>query len=211
MELVSKPNNKTRSYSFDISAIVSCPGKSKLCSKHCYARQLEKQYPNVNKKYKRNFVASKKSNFVNRILPEIYPGIDFRIHVSGDFYSIPYIHKWIEIANKRKSTQFYVYSRSWRSPRLWPWLRELGNLPNVCLNLSYDDETGEPLDPSFRWAYMATNDDSKRIVRPTDIVFRTGKLKHKIVHKIGGCRVCPLERGIKIPLTCATCRICVEK
>ena len=215
LKLISYPNTKTESYSFDLPAKSTCPGKSKLCAKHCYALQLERMYPAVDRKYKRNLIAAKSNHFISRIINELRSineeEYDFRIHISGDFYSVPYIRKWITIASARPSTRFYAFTRSWRSSRLWPAIQELAKLPNVCISLSYDDETGEPPDASFKWAYMATDDDTKKSVRPNDVVFRTGKLKHKIVHRIGGCRVCPLERGIKIPLTCKSCRICIER
>ena len=35
-----------------------------------------------------------------------------RLHDSGDFYSINYLNKWIEIANANKDVIFYAYTKS---------------------------------------------------------------------------------------------------
>jgi hypothetical protein len=36
-----------------------------------------------------------------------------RIHESGDFYSVAYFKKWIEIAKKLPGKTFYAYTKSW--------------------------------------------------------------------------------------------------
>ena len=35
-----------------------------------------------------------------------------RIHDSGDFYSVAYLLKWVQIANENKSVIFYAYTKS---------------------------------------------------------------------------------------------------
>ena len=35
-----------------------------------------------------------------------------RIHDSGDFYSIKYLSKWVQIANDNKDVIFYAYTKS---------------------------------------------------------------------------------------------------
>ena len=35
-----------------------------------------------------------------------------RIHDSGDFYSIDYLNKWVQIANDNKDVIFYAYTKS---------------------------------------------------------------------------------------------------
>lgn len=212
-KLTSKPNTKTKSLSFDLPAVKTCPGKTNLCSTKCYALQLEKMYSNVKFKYQRNLIQSRNKHFVEKICEEI-PSVGlFRIHVSGDFYSNVYIRKWIKIATQKPNVKFYCYSRSWRVPTLKTTLFKFGELPNVTLNLSCDLETGKPNNEKFRWAFMSTDDTAPDYLRSTDIVFRTNKLKKDVVHRINSIRVCPLERGrtINLSITCATCLICVKK
>lgn len=209
--MLSKPNNKTEIYSFNLPARSTCPGKTKLCSDNCYAFRYENQYPNARKLYLRNKQLSLKDSFVSLMVKTIPKDIKkFRIHVSGDFYSTEYIQKWIKIVRARTDIQFYAYTRSWRDPKLRKYLTVLGRLKNFTLNLSYDVESGIPTNKNFRWAFMSVNDEEPTKIRPTDIVFR---VKRKtIIHKIKNCRVCPLERGIKLNnFSCNKCDICINK
>lgn len=210
MKLISQPNKKLGLPSFDIMPVTSCPGKSKLCNKYCYALRLTQIRPIIKQKYQKNLKVSKTDEFL-KIVKEIPRYSDFRIHVSGDFHSIDYIKKWISICEIRYDTKFFTFTRSWRNHLLFPWIKKLASLPNVTINLSCDKETGYPTDSSFRWAYMSVSDtDIPSYLRPTDIVFRTNR--RTIQHKLGNTRVCPLERGIKnLSLTCNHCRICINK
>jgi hypothetical protein len=197
-------------------------------------------YPNVDRKYKRNrrFVNSK--GFVDYMIANIPEGSQFRIHVSGDFFSVEYVKKWIEIVTARPDVTFYAYTRSWREWELWEHIRYLHfEHDNVTVNLSVDDETGSPLSMGYdkywfrqmRWAYLTKTDNVPDWIRTDrdDVVFRSNSSGHKIrranAKKKGlnpddvaplvkrlGARVCVVEQGQKIPgMTCKKCSLCVDK
>src|SRR6187402_767742 len=56
-----------------------------------------------------------------------------RIHVSGDFFSLPYFDAWIAVANARPSVVFYAYTKS-----LHYWIERKDSIPsNLRLVASY--------------------------------------------------------------------------
>lgn len=192
-------------------------------------------YPQVNAKYRRNldFASIRANGFIHHMVENIPKNCQFRIHVSGDFFSTYYIERWREVAARRPDVIFYAYTRSWRSKALWAEIRKLAKLPNVNINLSVDDETGKPSCKNahlFRWCYLTKTDQAPRWIRKGDIVFRSNHVGHKrrrknaaargenpdvvapLVHRLGGV-VCPMERGKPAPsgFSCKTCGLCVNK
>ena len=226
---LSKGNTKTGdAASFDIPAIKTCPSRTELCAKDCYAAKLMRIYRNVNAKYERNLRLANSKGFVLHMIEHIPSNCNMRIHVSGDYYSVEYIDKWIQIVSSRKDVTFYAYTRSWRDPSLRRSLKKLASLPNININLSVDDETGKPKFAGadhFRWCYLSRDDTAPNWLRRDDIVFRTNHNGHKRrrqnaikngqtppmpIHRLIG-KVCPLERGLDVPVTCSTCRLCIDK
>jgi hypothetical protein len=69
-----------------------------------------------------------------------------RLHEEGDFYSIEYIKKWIEITKELRRRNIdifiYAYTRSWRIPTMLPYLEKMRELPGVQIIASTDSETG---------------------------------------------------------------------
>lgn len=191
-------------------------------------------YPNVGAKYQRNLEFANSDEFVTHMIENIPDCCEFRIHVSGDFYSAPYIRRWAEIASNRPDVTFYTYTRSWRDVTLWYVLEFLAELPNVNVNLSVDIDTGKPdcVDAdSFRWCYLSEDDTAPNWMRKGDIIFRAKHIGHKrkrkhdvkkgidpdirspFIYKIGEATVCPFQCGKDIPkpFSCAKCHLCVEK
>lgn len=232
---ISKGNKKTECFSFDIPARDTCPGKTKECSRDCYAAQMMAVYPNVARKYARNiaFAKGNAADFFIYMVNEIPRDCQFRIHVSGDFFSAAYVKRWIAIAKARPDVTFYAYTRSWRfNATLWRVILQLHKLPNVNVNLSVDDETGAPYTKAMkalRWCYLTKTDSAPDWMRPKDIIFRSNhngqKTRRKnaikkgldpndiapLVKRLTG-QVCPLEQGQDIPnFSCAKCRLCVDK
>lgn len=229
---ISKGNAKTECYSFDIPAVLTCPGRTTECAKDCYAASLMRIYPAVDAKYKRNQEITYHPSFVSYMIETIPRGCEFRIHVSGDFFHVDYVKKWIEICASRQDVTFYAYTRSWRTPELWEVIRDLQSLPNVNVNLSVDDETGAPTHKAaqkFRWCYLTKTDNVPNWIRSRDIVFRSNHNGHKrrrknatkkgldpnvvapLVKHLGG-QVCPMEQGQDIPsFSCKKCTLCVVK
>ncbi len=234
---ISEGNSKTQCFSFDLPAIETCPGKTEECSRDCYAAKLMGMYPGVNAKYQRNHDVVFHPGFVSYMIETIPQNCDFRIHVSGDFFHVDYVRKWIEICAARPDVKFYAYTRSWRV-NLLHVIEQLNALDNVNVNLSVDDETGSPLEYSqltekYRWCYLTKTDSVPDWIRHDDIVFRSNhsgkKGNHKwhrkeatrkgldpnvvapLIKRLGG-QVCPLEQGQDIPnFSCKKCALCVDK
>lgn len=196
---------------WNLQAIKTCPGRSKLCESLCYADSGFFRMDNVQKSYIENRRLTRLVGWVKNMIAEITKKKHkiVRIHSSGDFVDLEYIHKWIEIAKGCPKTVFYCYTRSWRRPELLTSVVELGSLPNVELWFSVDRETGQgPSYPGIKQAYLAV-DDTDVPQFPVDLIFRnTVKTVQK---KLNGVQVCPYETGIKANVTCEKCKICFKE
>lgn len=67
----------------------------------------------------------------------------FRVHDSGDFYSLSYIHLWTLAVASCPETRFWFPTRGWVYPNWLPSLRILHSLSNACVRPSaihFDDE-----------------------------------------------------------------------
>lgn len=60
----------------------------------------------------------------------------FRVHDSGDLFSLPYIAAWHRIAETLPDVQFWIPTRSHVLPNLLPALVRLNALPNVVVRPS---------------------------------------------------------------------------
>lgn len=198
-------------YTFSLPAVTTCPGRSRLCEKACYAMRgtvLLQQ-----KAYARRHAASLRDDFVDRMTREVRlrgAGL-VRLHVSGDFYSAEYVRKWAAVAAACPGVRFFAYTRSWRTPAVRRELARLARLPNVRLWYSCDKETGLPARTprGVRVAYMAVDDADVPPAAP-DLAFR---VKRTTVRKrIGGAVVCPVENGTaaKAVVSCQKCGLCWE-
>lgn len=234
---ISEGNDKTGfCFSFDLPAKITCPGMTAVCGDKCYAAKLMQIYPAVNAKYARNLEFANGPDFVPYMIREIPRRCEFRIHVSGDFHSVEYVRKWIEIATRRSDVVFYCYTRSWRDYKLRRAIIDLHKLDNVTVNLSCDTETGKPkfvAAPKFRYAYLThakDASDAPHWLRRGDIVFRSCYGGHKkrrknaekkgldpdkiapLINRIGNAPVCPFERGKELKsFSCSKCQICIQK
>lgn len=190
----------------------SCPGESTLCRSRCYAKRGFFNMPNVRRSHVRNFEFSESPIFADWMASAIAAKFvrAMRIHVSGDFYDVGYVRKWIEIVHRSPNQIFFAYTRSWRIEDMLPELIKLGALPNMQLWWSIDRETGPaPLVRGIRRAYMAIDDsDADCTPDDCDLVFRDHPLT--IMKKANGIQVCPVENGVttQVKITCSTCRIC---
>jgi len=111
--------NKVRVLNFSLPAYktqnnkVVCPF-AKECVKYCYAQKGNYRFPSVKKGLNKRYELSKKEEFVTIMNANILleRPTHVRIHDSGDFYSIDYLNKWIQIANDNKNVIFYAYTKS---------------------------------------------------------------------------------------------------
>jgi hypothetical protein len=147
-------------FTFSLPSIISCPGASQWCKKHCNMTRLEKYRPACRKAYQQNYLITKNPEKFQETVIGVLPRIlsCFRIHVSGDFYSKEYIHSWIKICQAFPNTRFWAYTRSWTIPELKTELEAFKNLNNVFLFASTDPTMPSP-PKDWRTAYI--NIDSR--------------------------------------------------
>lgn len=171
--------------------------------------------PNVKRCHLNNFSFSHTPEFRDWMLASIRHKFirAMRIHVSGDFYNLPYIEKWQQIVKVAAATKFFGYTRSWRQEELLPDLIRLSQLPNMQLWWSIDRETGPaPLVQGIRRAYMAIDDvDADLAPNDCDLVFRDQRMT--VIKKANGVQVCPVEDGVtrQVKITCSSCGICWDR
>ena len=119
LKKTSKENNK-RIFNFSIpahktkSGQVVCPF-AKACLKYCYAQKGNyTRFPKVQELMEQKYKISKTDTFIPLMNEEIKKkkATHVRIHDSGDFYSINYLLKWIQITNDNKDVIFYAYTKS---------------------------------------------------------------------------------------------------
>lgn len=121
---------------FSLPAGYACPGakdclalfnvkKNKLIDGinakfRCYAASQEAVYPSVREARWHNFNLLKKCKNTDEMVTLIYKSIMslkkmpkyFRIHVSGDFFSLEYFKAWEKIAYLLPKIRFYAYTKS---------------------------------------------------------------------------------------------------
>ena len=119
-----KSDKKTLFLIFNLPAVLTCPGRTKQCTKKCYARTSEKMYKNARNRRKRNLDFSKTDLFVTAVIRFIDIKLNhlkkdrkivFRIHESGDFYNQEYTNKWISIMRHYENDtriSFIAYTKS---------------------------------------------------------------------------------------------------
>ena len=100
---------------------ITCPNRTDMCSKYCYAKKAEHLYPQTLPSRMTNFDDTKKETFVTDMIAKIgeyftprkrvqYPY--FRIHESGDFYNEEYFEKWLQIITAFPNIKFLAFTKS---------------------------------------------------------------------------------------------------
>jgi len=197
---------------FDLEAGITCPGKSQLCLRRCYARKRRFLFRQVKERLRWNYEQAKRGDFADRMTDELYRmGILLmRWHISGDVFSPAYARKMLEVIGRSSHTMFWAYTRSWRVKTIFPILKAISLMPNMKLWLSADAETGYPdeVPDGARVAWMQT--EAWEDVEQADLVFLDNPLrKERIPLDVVG-KVCPTDtpEGKARGVTCATCRVC---
>ena len=111
--------NRARILNFSLPAYKTqnnkmvCPF-AKDCVKYCYAQKGNYRYPSVKKGLNNRYELSKKDEFITIMNANILleRPTHVRIHDSGDFYSVEYLNKWVQIAKDNKEVIFYAYTKS---------------------------------------------------------------------------------------------------
>lgn len=101
---------------FNIPAKVTCPGRTELCAKACYALKAERLYKAVLPAGEHNFRLTRDNAFIVYVSDTIekyrHKIKRIRVHEAGDFYSQAYLDKWFLIARLHPKIKFYAYTKS---------------------------------------------------------------------------------------------------
>jgi len=137
--------------SFSLPVLKTCPGKTEFCSRLCYGLNGRFTKQRMREIYQSNLEASKQADFAERIVREILKtkAEVFRLHVVGDFYSVEYVERWLEIADRLPDVKFFGSTRSWRVLGLRDTVKRFRDLPNVYLRASIDFSHLDK--PSYSW------------------------------------------------------------
>lgn len=175
---------------WNLPPVISCPSASTWCTKHCYNADSRNDVFPIDKWNGNFYLVKNDINFVKkRIIEATEQACEptaFRIHSSGDFFSIEYIRMWKDIIEACPKVSFWAYTRSWKEKDLLEELENLNKLKNIQLFASWDHTMPEP--PStWRKSIVYKLDDTK---------------------KYDGL-VCPEQSG-KSP-DCISCKFCIKK
>jgi hypothetical protein len=208
--LLQQGNGKLGSaiHLWSLPAGKTCPGKTEVCNRHCYAQQSRFLIQSVKERLEWNLAQITRTDYVPRMVNEIRRKgvLVVRIHVSGDFASAEYAAKWLEIIRQCPKVRFYGYSRSWRIPEIAAVLEQMAALKNVRLWYSLDSQTGLPerVPVGVRLCYLQVTEDEQPEL--WDLVFRVRRLRRRIPLAM----TCPheTERGKEQGTTCGSCGKC---
>jgi hypothetical protein len=198
-------------FGWSIPALLTCPGKSSVCSSCCYATHGRFATAKIKKLMRWRFDQSKKPGFVDAMCDEIFRRgvLVLRVGVAGDFYSPTYTAKWVEIARRSPNTRLFAYTRSWRVPQIVPYLRAFAALENVRLWYSADCVTGYPDDvpEGVRIAWLQHDEQVPHA--DADLIFQVRKQRAK-PGTIPLPLVCEQEtpEGRKKGVNCSNCAVC---
>lgn len=146
--------------SWSLPAGLSCPGKTALCRKLCYASKLERIYSSAAKRWLENLAywRSNRAEWRDKMTAECRESRVIRIHVSGDFHSVAYINDWIKIIQSCPNTVFFAYTRVWSVKRLQKAIHTLKEQPNIVLFASWDETSADIPPAGWRISYMGIPD-----------------------------------------------------
>lgn len=217
-------------FGFSLPAKTTCPSATTICLLVCYALRGRFRTKAHVELYARNFRVTATDAFIRMAIRALGFVKVLRIHVSGDFYDVDYVRRWIAICSACPHTQFFAYTRSWKEgPAMLDALVEFSRLPNVSLWFSEDRDTAgrAPYVPGVRVAFLVHGpEDNDLVPAYADLVFRTSRHRRvafydRPLKRISGILVCPAEqwwrwsprsKRKKPPhITCSMCGICVTR
>ena len=197
-------------HTWSLEAQKTCPGSTPLCRTHCFAKRGKFLFKHVREKLAWNWEQAKRPDFVERMTREIRRKgvLACRIHPSGDFATVEYARKWLEVMRQSPRTKFWAYTRSYLIPEFSEILEKMAGLSNFKLWYSIDDDTGMPdlIPPGVRLAYMQVDTDR---MENADLVFRIQRLR-KEKPRFRLPMICPDEtpRGRSRETNCGFCQHC---
>lgn len=141
MTLVQEGNTKLKDAKIPM---FNLPAGKQTCGRvceGCYAVREQKRFPAVVVARERRYQESLSDSFADEVIAEIKARKKlpkyFRVHASGDFYSLEYIQKWITIAKEFPQVTFFAYTKRFKKFDF----TELKSLPNfiVINSMQYGD------------------------------------------------------------------------
>lgn len=136
MKETMRVNPGTVFWNFNLPAIKTCPSAGD-CMKFCYATQGRYIFGSVKNSMERHYLKSLQEWFTDVMDEEIkwrnknarrkHCDLYIRVHDSGDYYSIAYARKWIEIAKCNPDVTFYSYTKC---VSMWHHLIDNGEKPS---------------------------------------------------------------------------------
>ena len=122
-------------------AVLDCPFRSRGCERVCYATKGNHVFPSVKDSRERSHAETLRADFSDAMIYTIqyykttrrYKNavMIVRIHESGDFYSVQYLRKWIQIwkaSEQIDGVQFTTYTKS------FPFLLMLTDAEKAIVN-----------------------------------------------------------------------------
>lgn len=142
---------------FNTRAVVDCPFATSGCRIACYATHGCHRFPSVKKSREQAYQETLDKNFSIRMIYTIECALEskrykgstmiLRLHESGDFYSIEYLRKWLNIFkhfSEHKNIIFCFYTKSFKffkqlEKEEFNALKELIAKGVVAMSVSLDD------------------------------------------------------------------------
>jgi hypothetical protein len=140
---IAKSSNATHTlYNYGIPAYKSKTGRitcpmAGTCATGCYAQSGAYAWGNVQTAYENRLEAAESDNFPELLQKELAPKIKtavrqgkqlvIRIHDSGDFYSVKYLNKWLNIIRSNPTVKFYAYTKM---VTMFQRLQKTGQIPS---------------------------------------------------------------------------------
>ncbi len=178
---------------FDLLPVTTCPGRSGLCERVCYAKAGRFRFPQVQERLAWCYEQSQMPDFPEKMRDEIRKKgvLVVRLHVGGDFYDAEYARKWLEVFRRCPKTRFYFYTRSWRVEEVATVLEQMASLDRVRVWYSFDEETGRPenVPEGVRLAFLQETENG---VEQADVLFRVRELRDK-KECVPLAMICPAE------------------
>lgn len=172
--------------------ISTCPGATNQCMIACYIYGLQKNAPEVYKKYMQNervlhriLMTKSSSEFAAQALADwIYKNCSdgFRWHVSGDVMNDRYAQWIVSVAQKVQSVRMWIYTRTLECVPI------LVNAPNLAVNISadsdnYDAARAMALTHKVRVCYLTTDGNIPEDMEDGDVIFPDYSLRGREMDK----------------------------
>lgn len=120
----SKGTDDTMFLTWSLPSRATCPYATEMCKRKCFAKKNE-SFKSVRESRSRNLVETYKNTFVEDMIKHFEYHLQrpkakdkliiVRIHTSGDFYSMEYFRKWVDISEHfegDKRILFQAYTKS---------------------------------------------------------------------------------------------------